>query len=69
MSAITEYYSSEEAAVLAIEAGAEMILMPDDFEAAYNGLLAAVQEGRISEERIDESLKRIYRVKRRDDVQ
>ena len=69
MSAITEYYSSEEAAVLAIEAGADMILMPDDFEAAYNGLLAAVQEGRISEERIDESLKRIYRVKRRDDVQ
>ena len=69
MSAITEYYSSEEAAVLAIEAGADMILMPDDFEAAYNGLLAAVQEGRISEERIDEALKRIYRVKRRDDVQ
>lgn len=69
MSAITEYYTPEEAAVLAIEAGADMLLMPEDFEAAYTGLLTAVQEGRISEERIDESLKRIYRIKRRDDVQ
>lgn len=69
MSSITEYYTPEDAAVLAIEAGADMLLMPEDFEAAYNGLLAAVQEGRISEERIDESLKRIYRIKRRDDVQ
>jgi len=66
MSAITEYYTPEEAAVLAIEAGADMILMPEDFEAAYNGLLAAVQEGTISEERINESLKRIYRIKCRD---
>ena len=63
MGAITEEYTSEEAAVLAIQAGADMLLMPDDFVAAYNGLLAAVQEGTISEERIDESLRRIYRIK------
>ena len=63
MSAITEYYTSEEAAVMAIEAGADMLLMPEDFEAAYNALLSAVQEGTISEERIDESLERIYRIK------
>lgn len=69
MSAITEYYTQEEAAVLAIEAGADMILMPEDFEAAYNGLLTAVQEGTISEERIDESLKRIYRIKCRNKLQ
>lgn len=69
MSAITEYYTPEEAAVLAVEAGADMILMPEDFEAAYNGLLMAVQEGTISEERIDESLKRIYRIKCRDKLQ
>ena len=69
MSAITEYYTPEEAAVLAIEAGADMILMPEDFEAAYNGLLTAVQEGTISEERINESLKRIYRIKCRDKLQ
>ena len=69
MSAITEYYTPEEAAVLAIEAGADMILMPEDFEAAYNGLLTAVQEGTISEERINESLKRIYRIKCRNKLQ
>ena len=40
-----------------------MLLMPQDYEAAYNGLLAAVQEGTISEERIDESVVRIVRVK------
>lgn len=63
MGAITEYYTSEEAAVQAIEAGADMLLMPEDFHAAYDALLEAVQGGTISEERIDESLRRIYRVK------
>lgn len=63
MSAITEYYTSEQAAVKAIEAGADMLLMPEDFEAAYAALLAAVQDGTIPEERINESLERIYRVK------
>lgn len=63
MTAITDYYTSEEAAVMAIEAGADMLLMPEDFEAAYDAVLAAVQDGTISEERIDESLDRIYRVK------
>lgn len=63
MSAITDYYTSEDAAVKAIEAGADMLLMPDDFQAAYDAVLAAVQDGTISEERIDESLERIYRVK------
>lgn len=37
--------------------------MPEDFEKAYAAVLAAVQEGKITEERIDESLERIYRVK------
>ncbi len=63
MTAITDYYTPEEAAVMAIEAGADMLLMPEDFEKAYNAVLAAVQDGTISEERIDESLDRIYRVK------
>lgn len=69
MKAITEYYTSDEAAIKAIQAGADMILMPEDFEAAYNGVLQAVQEGTISEERINESLKRIYRVKYADSVE
>lgn len=63
MTAITEYYTPEEAAVMAIEAGADMLLMPEDFEKAYNAVLAAVEDGTISEERINESLNRIYRVK------
>lgn len=63
MTAITDYYTPEEAAVMAIQAGADMLLMPEDFEKAYEAVLAAVQEGKITEERIDESLERIYRVK------
>ena len=69
MASITEYYTTEEAAVGAIEAGADMLLMPDDFHAAYNAVLAAVQDGTISEERINESLKRIYRVKYADKLE
>lgn len=63
MAAITEYYTPEEAAVMAIEAGADMLLMPQDFTKAYEALLAAVKDGTISEERINDSLRRIYRVK------
>lgn len=66
MSAITEYYGSDEAAVMALKAGADMILMPEDFETAYEGVLTAVREGVITEDQIYESLKRIYRVKYRD---
>lgn len=66
MAAITEYYTTEEAAVGAIVAGADMLLMPDDFHTAYDAVLAAVQDGTVSEERINESLKRIYRVKNAD---
>lgn len=69
MSAITDSYSSAEAAVKAIEAGADMLLMPENFEEAYQGVLEAVQNGTISEDRINESLKRIYRVKYRDRIE
>ncbi|MDE6664008.1 MAG: glycoside hydrolase family 3 protein [Lachnospiraceae bacterium] len=69
MRAISDYYTSEEAAVKAILAGADMLLMPEDFESAYDGVLAAVQDGRISEERIDESLRRIYRIKYADKLE
>lgn len=63
MSAISQYYSSEQAAVIALKAGCDMILMPENFFQAYAGVLNAVLEGTISEERINDSLKRIYRVK------
>lgn len=67
MGAITEKYNSSEAAVKAIQAGCDMILMPEDLREAYQGVLSAVRSGEISEERIDESLKRILKVKLRMD--
>ena len=66
--AITEYYTSGEAAVEAIKAGADMVYIPENFSEAYEGGLAAVQSGSVSEARIDESLKRIFRVKYSDKV-
>lgn len=61
--AITEYYTPEEAAIYALAAGADILYMPEDFEAAYNGLLAAAADGTLPESRIDASLERIFRVK------
>ena len=63
MKAISEYYDSGEAAVQALKAGCDMILMPEDFEDAYVGVLQALADGVIAEERINDSIKRIYRVK------
>ena len=59
MGAVTERFDSAEAAVTALEAGADILLMPIDFQAARQGILDAVESGRISEKRIDQSLRRI----------
>ncbi len=53
----------DEQAVLAIQAGNDLVLMPNDFHKAYKGLLKAVKDGEISEERIDESVQRIILAK------
>ena len=58
MEAITKAYGAAEAAVLAFEAGADLILMPADAAAALEGLAAAVESGRISEARVQASLER-----------
>ena len=63
MGAITARYSSSEAAVAALNAGVDMLLMPEDFQSAYQGVLDAVKDGTVSEERIDESVQRILEVK------
>ncbi|AOY76394.1 glycoside hydrolase family 3 protein [Clostridium formicaceticum] len=63
MKAITKYWTPEEAAVLAFAAGADILLMPSSLEKAYEGLLKAVKEGRITEERLNESVRRILNVK------
>lgn len=59
------HYKHADAAVMAIEAGADMLFCSGDFKKAYNGILDAIERGDITEERIDESLYRIYRVKYR----
>lgn len=66
VAAITEYYTADEAAVKALQAGADMIFMPEDYTTAYTGVLEAVQSGSLTEEQINESLRRIFRVKLRD---
>jgi len=63
MNAIDRLFSRDEAAVRAVEAGADILLMPPSPEAAIRGVVAAVQTGRISESRIDESVLRILRAK------
>ena len=45
-----------------------MILDPEDFKLAYEGVLQAVRDGVISEERVNDSLRRIYRVKYADKI-
>ncbi len=63
MQAITDRYTSGEAAVAAIEAGVDVILMPDNLAGAVRGLLEAVEDGRLSEARIDQSVYKILETK------
>lgn len=63
MGAIAENYSPAEAAVKAVLAGVDMILMPEDFQQAYTGVLNAVKSGKITQERIDASVIRIIGLK------
>ncbi len=63
MGAIVNVYGSSEAAVLSVEAGIDVILMPADLASAVSGVEQAVVPGRISEERINESVLRILRQK------
>ena len=67
--AVADYYSSEEAAIMALKAGCDVILCPENFEEAYQGVLKAVEEGTISQERIDDALRRVYRIKFADRVE
>jgi len=63
MAAVDRMFSRGEAAVRALEAGADVILMPPDVAAARNGIIEAVESGRLAEARIDRSVLRILRAK------
>lgn len=65
MGGVTSLYPPGEAAVRAVEAGVDVILMPPAPDAAMAGLEDAVGSGRISEKRIDESVRRILQAKAR----
>jgi beta-N-acetylhexosaminidase len=55
--------SSGKAAVAAVKAGSDLIIIPPDLDGAYNGVLEAVRSGEIPESRIDESVGKILRAK------
>lgn len=63
MGAISQNYSAEQAALLAVKAGVDILLMPQNLETAAAGIIQAVGNGEISESRIDESVIRILNAK------
>ncbi|MGI6230994.1 MAG: glycoside hydrolase family 3 protein [Tractidigestivibacter sp.] len=63
MGAITSFGDAGEIAVRAIQAGEDMVLGPADFTQAYNAVLDAVSAGTITDDRIDESIRRIVAAK------
>jgi beta-N-acetylhexosaminidase len=65
MQGLAKQFTSGEASVRALEAGADVLLMPSDPEGAIKAVLAAVKERRLSEKRINESVLRLLAAKAR----
>lgn len=63
MSGLTIYFNQDEAAVRALEMGADMLLKPADPDAAFRGVREAVRSGRLTEKRIEESARRLMAAK------
>lgn len=63
MGAIANNYTSANAAILAVKAGNDLLLMPKDFKEASQAIIQAVRNGEISEERINESVRKIIKAK------
>jgi len=63
MSGLTIYFTQEEASVRAIEAGADLLLKPADPDAALHGVREAVKKGRLTEQRIEESARKVLAAK------
>jgi beta-glucosidase-like glycosyl hydrolase len=64
MQGVTDNNTPEEAAIKAIEAGVDVVLVPEDLSKAYNGVLQSVKSGRISTQRLDQSVRRILEAKK-----
>lgn len=63
MGAIVKGFGPADASVKALEAGADVLLMPPDAEVAVNAIVAAVRHGRISQKRLDQSVTRVLAAK------
>ncbi|SES83065.1 glycoside hydrolase family 3 protein [[Clostridium] polysaccharolyticum] len=63
MKAITGHYQAADAALMSIKAGADVVLMPENFVRAYNRIVNAVINKELTESRIDESVQRILETK------
>lgn len=63
MGAIAGQYTAAQGAVMAIEAGVDIVLMPQSYVDAFEGVVQAVQEGTLPETRVDESVLRILTLK------
>jgi beta-N-acetylhexosaminidase len=63
MSGLTLYFTQEEASVRAIEAGADLLLKPADPDAALRGVSDAVKKGRLTEQRIEQSTRKVLAAK------
>lgn len=68
MASVTERYDAGRAALLAIQAGCDIVLMPDSLTRAVAVLQAAVSSGELTEERVDESVSRILTLKYRNGI-
>jgi beta-N-acetylhexosaminidase len=65
MGGIAQGFPAGEAAVRALQAGADVLMMPPDPEAAINAVVAAVRSGRLTRKRIEESATRLLTAKAR----
>ena len=63
MKAVSDRYSSGESAVMTLQAGADIVLMPEDLPEAFEAVVAAVEDGTLPEARIDESVRRVLALK------
>ncbi len=63
MESIADNYSVDDAVVMSVKAGMDMILQPKDMVSAVNSIEQAVADGELSEDRIDESVRRILTLK------
>ncbi|MGH3648475.1 MAG: glycoside hydrolase family 3 protein, partial [Micromonosporaceae bacterium] len=63
MQGVRDKYGDDRVPVLALKAGADMLLMPPLMDVAYDAVLQAVRDGELSEDRIDQSLRRILALK------